>query len=279
MERFLKYLESQELSRLASEGDCVIDYAASEPLHIVIDPTHLNLKVVSSDGAARLIVVRTNAVEGGEVNISVENGAQLSMLEVLFEGAKGETKISQGESSELQATLLEMESSKICYRVDLDGRGADSKVDMLQMVTAKDHSSIDITISHNVSDCTSRSLSKCIASGESKGEFHGLVYVAQDAQRTLSEQNSRNVSLSDGAHIIAEPQLEIYADDVKCSHGATVGQMNDEAVYYMMQRGLSEDQARKLQLDGFVSEVTSRCAISGLCEALSEMVRERLGEL
>ncbi len=100
--------------------------------------------------------------------------------------------------------------------------------------------------------------------------------MAPDAQRTDARQQSRNVLLSDTARIVAEPQLEIYADDVKCSHGATVGRMEDDTILYMRQRGLSEAQARRLQIEGFVGDVVRRCGIEPLCEALAEAVAAKL---
>ena len=100
--------------------------------------------------------------------------------------------------------------------------------------------------------------------------------MAQDAQRTDAQQQSRNILLSDTARITTWPQLEIYADDVKCSHGATVGQMDAEAVYYMRQRGLSEAEARRLQIEGFVGDIVRRCGIEPLGEALLEAVAAKM---
>ncbi len=273
MERFLKYLESQDLHRV-SLRELLLSDSTTAIMNVAIDPEQLDVTVTSCDAASQLIVVRGAAQ--GDVKITLAEGARLNLLEVLFGGGESRMMIDQGENSVLRSTVVELEASKADYRVALSGRGADVDVDMLQMVADGDHSVMNIRIEHNTSDCTSRSLSKCVAGGKSTGEFHGMVYVAQDAQRTASEQNSRNVALSSEARIVAEPQLEIYADDVKCTHGATVGQMNKEAILYMRQRGLSEEQARKVQLDGFISDVTGRCAFETLREALSELVTERL---
>ena len=117
---------------------------------------------------------------------------------------------------------------------------------------------------------------KGIAGGNAVGEFRGLVYVAPDAQRTDARQQSRNILLSETARIDAKPQLEIYADDVKCSHGATVGQMDADAILYMRQRGLSLAQARRLQIEGFAGDVVRRCGIGELGEALMEAVARKM---
>ncbi len=276
MESFLKYLESHDLKRInVADGEVIsLDDASTNFLHVAIDTPKIDLNISTRDCAATLIVV--NSGGDAELNISVAEGARFNMLEVLYEGAKERVVVDQAKNSVINATVLELATSSLNYTVNLNGAGADAEVNMLQLPSKAEHANISLRIAHNSPDCTSRSTSKCAAAGIATGEFHGLVYVAEGAQRTSSQQNSRNVALSPDAKIIAEPQLEIYADDVKCTHGATVGQMNKEAIYYMQQRGLSEEQAQKLQLDGFVSEITNSCGVESLREALSEMVREHL---
>ena len=146
------------------------------------------------------------------------------------------------------------------------------------MASDSEHCTIDLTTNHLVSDCKSDSLVKGVASGRSTGEFRGLVYVAPDAQRTDAQQQSRNIEIGD-AHIVTMPQLEIYADDVRCSHGATVGQLDDDAVLYMRQRGLSEKDARRLQTEGFVNDVASRCDVEAVAEMLTEEIAAKLEKL
>jgi Fe-S cluster assembly protein SufD len=104
-----------------------------------------------------------------------------------------------------------------------------------------------------------------------------MVYVAQDAQRTDARQTSRNIEIGREAHIVTKPQLEIYADDVKCSHGATVGQLDSEAVLYMRQRGLSEAQAKRLQIEGFLKDVVM--SLGELGEVLAEELTAKLETL
>ena len=117
------------------------------------------------------------------------------------------------------------------------------------------------------------------AAGNAVGSFAGMVYIAQDAQRTDAQQQSRNLLLNDTARIFAQPQLEIYADDVKCSHGATVGQLDDEAIYYMRQRGLSEKQARRLQIEGFAYDVVQHCGCQHMCRHISELTAAKLEKM
>ena len=150
---------------------------------------------------------------------------------------------------------------------------------MVQGIIAggKEQVKVGVRVNHNVSDCNSFSLVKGVAGGEAVGEFEGMVYFATDAQRTDAVQTSRNIVIGDTARIQTKPQLEIYADDVKCSHGATVGQLDGEAVMYMRQRGLSEQQARRLQIEGFVNDIVLSAGDMG--EVLSEELTAKLERL
>ena len=165
------------------------------------------------------------------------------------------------------------------YRFDLNGREASNELDVLFLALEQDHCVVDLRTNHLVPDCTSRSLIKGVASGTGRGEFCGLVYVAPDAQHTDAQQQCRNILLSRTSRIDARPQLEIYADDVRCSHGATVGQMEDEAILYMRQRGLKEEQARRLQIEGFAADVVGRFRIEAVKEILTDAVVRHLDKI
>ena len=145
------------------------------------------------------------------------------------------------------------------------------------VATGFDHSVLSLMTRHLVADCKSASVIKGVASGKATGEFKGLVYVAQDAQRTDAQQTNRNVELG-GGRIVSEPQLEIYADDVKCSHGSTVGQLDEQAIYYMRQRGISQESAERLLLEGFVEDVVAKCEVEALREMLNQAVQAKLNE-
>lgn len=118
---------------------------------------------------------------------------------------------------------------------------------------------ISVRVNHLAPDCRSRQSIKGIAAGSATGSFTGMIYVAREAQRTDAALHNRNLQLSDTARVKTRPQLEIYADDVKCGHGATVGQLDEEAIYYMRQRGVGEREARRMQLQGFVDDIINRC--------------------
>ena len=114
---------------------------------------------------------------------------------------------------------------------------------------------VSVDMHHDVPHCNSRQLFKGIAGGSSKVDFYGKIIVAKDAQRTVAYQENHNILLSDAAKVDTKPQLEIYADDVKCSHGATIGRLNEEEQFYMRSRGISLEDAKVLQMISFIAPV------------------------
>ena len=114
---------------------------------------------------------------------------------------------------------------------------------------------IAVDMHHEVPHCNSRQLFKGIAGGKSRVDFYGKIIVAQDAQKTEAYQENHNILLSDDARVDTKPQLEIYADDVKCSHGATIGRLNEEEQFYMRSRGITLEDARVLQMISFLAPV------------------------
>jgi Fe-S cluster assembly protein SufD len=198
------------------------------------------------------------------------------MIELFAKDCAVECNIHQQAESDCRVVSVSVAGSKADYTIDLDGAQATNHMRAAYIAGGEEHTTVSLRVNHNVSDCQSDSLVKGVAGGKAVGEFHGLVYVAQDAQRTDARQNSRNIELGREAKIITKPQLEIYADDVKCSHGATVGQLDGEAVLYMRQRGLSEAQARRLQIEGFVKDIVYSSSEFGevLAEELNAILEQ-----
>lgn len=131
-------------------------------------------------------------------------------------------------------------------------------------------------VDHRKPNCQSNQIYKGILDGKSTGVFNGKIFVKPDAQKTNAYQSSKNILLSDDATINTKPQLEIYADDVKCSHGSTTGQLNEDALFYLRSRGLSEDSARNLLLFAFAGDVIEKIQIEPLKIYLEELVSKRL---
>ncbi len=162
----------------------------------------------------------------------------------------------------------------------LNGRGANADVMGLYLVDGHQFVDNHVYIDHAVSNCTSNTTFKGIADDFAKAVFNGHVLVRQDAQQTLAFQNNHNIQLTNTSRIDAHPFLEIYADDVKCSHGATVGQLDQEAMFYIMQRGICERNAKMLLMLAFVGEVVNKITLPSLREYSHDLVSRRLkGEL
>jgi hypothetical protein len=177
-------------------------------------------------------------------------------------------------------------SASITITVDLKGEGAEFHLHALYIASGvgeyAGRAAIDVRVNHLAPGCTSRQLVKGIAAGEATAVFNGMVHVAAGAQKTDATQRNQNLQLTDTAHIHATPALEIYADDVKCSHGATVGRLDEEAIYYMRQRGVGEAEARRMQMHGFAAEIVNHCPAEAAGreagrEAGCELGREAIG--
>ena len=124
--------------------------------------------------------------------------------------------------------------------------------------------------------CASHELYKSILDGSSRGVFNGKIFVRKDAQKTDAKQTNKTLLLSDDATIDTKPQLEIFADDVKCTHGATVGQLDDEQVFYLRSRGIGMQSARDILTFAFASDVIGRIHVEPLREQLDAMLHSRL---
>ena len=258
-------------------GEIVANTDAMQPL-VAVNPSTLTIKVAQGV-AAHLVMLHTEPTQAS-VEVELAEGASLSIGDFYLAGTFAEVKVRQHSSSECRMVVAQLGDANVMYDIALDGQLASSTLHGVFVGTDSEHSVFDLTTRHNVSDCRSESLVKGVVAGRATGEFRGMVYVAQDAQRTDARQTSRNVEIGNAAHIITKPQLEIYADDVKCSHGATVGQIDDDAILYMRQRGLSEQTARRMLLEGFVGDIVSRCSAgAGLCEALATEVESKLEKL
>lgn len=162
-----------------------------------------------------------------------------------------------GRGGELSILLLILPgvSADVSMKVALDGEGADFRLSGVGICTSSEKVRLSVEVDHNVPGCTSSQLFKSIVGGTACSDFHGRIVVAGDAQKTEAYQANHSLLLSEGARVETKPQLEIYADDVKCSHGATVGKLNEDEQFYMRSRGISLEEARFLQMVSFVSPV------------------------
>jgi Fe-S cluster assembly protein SufD len=161
----------------------------------------------------------------------------------------------------------------------LDGEGAECLINGLFVGAGRQHLDNFMLVEHARPNCGSRQFYNGILDEQSRGVFHGRIVVHKDAQRTDAKQTNRNLLLSDDARIDTKPQLEIYADDVKCTHGATIGQIEEEALFYLRSRGLSETDARNLLLYAFAAECLDRMREAPAREFVETLIRDRLNGL
>jgi len=161
----------------------------------------------------------------------------------------------------------------------LDGEGAECLINGLFVGAGRQHLDNFMLVEHAKPNCESRQFYNGILDEQSRGVFHGRIVVHKDAQHTDAKQTNRNLLLSDDARIDTKPQLEIYADDVKCTHGATIGQIEEEALFYLRSRGLSETDARNLLLYAFAAECLDRMREVPAREFVETLIRDRLNEL
>jgi Fe-S cluster assembly protein SufD len=166
------------------------------------------------------------------------------------------------------------------FHVNLNEPHAEVRLNGLYLVDKKQVVDNHVFVNHAAPDCNSSQLYKGILDDEAFAHFNGHILVAEDSQRTTALQTNKNITLTDEARITTKPFLEIYADDVQCSHGATVGQLDEEAMFYLRSRGICERNARMLLMYAFANEVISYVNIINLKKQLNELIQRRLrGEL
>lgn len=182
--------------------------------------------------------------------------------------------VSLAPASRYQSVSIALGARISHYNLDvrLAGEGAECTVDGLTLIAERQLADTHTRIDHVKPQGTSRQLHKCIVDGAAHAVFSGKIMVRPGAQHTDSTQSSRNLLLSGKAHIDTKPQLEIFADDVKCAHGATVGQLDSEEVFYLKSRGLSDAAARNLLTYAFGAEVIERIPIASLKHRLEQTV-------
>ena len=161
-------------------------------------------------------------------------------------------------------------------RAVLDGEGAEALLHGLYVINGWQHVDNHTIIDHAKPHCSSREVYKGVLDGHAGGVFNGKIIVRQDAQKTDSKQSNKNLLLSEGAVINTKPQLEIYADDVKCTHGATIGQIDSEAVFYLRSRGIGLEEARSLLIQAFANDILDRVKFEPLRDHLRRALHARL---
>lgn len=163
--------------------------------------------------------------------------------------------LEEGARVDIIIVLLPGMSSELNLDIFLEGKGAEANIYGAYLCGENEDVKIRLNMHHKVAHCNSKQLFKGVVGGKAKVDFFGKIIVEKDAQQTAAYQENHSILLSDDAKVDTKPQLEIYADDVKCTHGATIGKLNEDEQFYMRSRGISLKEARILQIISFVSPV------------------------
>jgi Fe-S cluster assembly protein SufD len=211
---------------------------------------------------ARLTIHKLQHEVHGPANISFE-GVRVA--------AKGHFSIS---TTTLDGALVRNE-----VKVSLAGPEAHAELNGVYVLNGTTHCDNHTYIGHDVPDCTSDELYKGIVAEKGTGVFNGKVYVKQDAQRTRAYQSNANILQGDDAKVYTKPELEIYADDVKCSHGCTIGRLDEKGLFYLRSRGVSEAEARKMLSHAFMTDVLERITNEDWRKHLASLIDAKLASL
>ncbi len=190
--------------------------------------------------------------------------------------------IEQQTGSNALANVITLHNGITRNNIEIALNGEHCEAELCGMVIGDKNQTVDnyTSIMHNKPNCHSNELFKYVLDDLSKGAFTGRLYVEKDAQKTAAFQTNRNLLLNKTAKMRTKPQLEIFADDVKCSHGATIGQLDEKAMFYMRSRGIPMEEARLLLMFAFTADVVDRIRIPALADRMKMLVEKRLrGEL
>jgi Fe-S cluster assembly protein SufD len=193
-----------------------------------------------------------------------------------FHVAATAAELSGGGAYDLTTITLGARLSRHGIHVSMAHEGAECWVDGLYLVGASQHADTHSAIDHAAPRCTSHQLYKGILDHDARAVFNGKVFVRPGAQQTDAKQTNKNLLLSPDARVDTKPQLEIFADDVKCAHGATVGQLDEEELFYLKSRGLHDELARNLLTYGFAEELVNKIKIASIKRQLDEAILNRL---
>jgi Fe-S cluster assembly protein SufD len=262
---------------------CKIPAGQAQPM------VHPRLLIVLERGAHAKIVETYDAAPSGAsltnavTEIVLGDGAQLDMCREQRQDPRAyhvaTTQSSQGRDSRLVFTTVSLGAGLVRHDINgvLDGTGAYLILNGLSVLGGRQHVDHHTTIDHAQPHCESHEYFNGVFDGESRGVFNGRIIVRPGAQRTDSKQTNNNLLLSETARADSQPQLEIYADDVKCTHGSTVGPLDQTALFYLRSRGLGAAEARGLLTYGFGAEILDRITIPGARTRLDGLIRQRLG--
>ncbi len=257
--------------------DAAAARAMAHPRNIVVVERNATATVIETYASATDSMYFTNAV----TEVTLGEGSTLRHYKMQREAASayhvGSIEVRQSRDSHYVSFSLATggELSRTNVYTTLDGEGSGATLNGLYMLDGEQHCDHQTQIIHAQPNTFSRELYKGILDGRSHGVFNGKVYVRPIAQKTDGKQTNNTLLLSDTAHVDTKPQLEIFADDVKCTHGATVGQIDKAALFYLKSRGIANRLARRLLTYAFAADVLETIEVDAVREGLERATLER----
>lgn len=295
-----------DLNTAFTENGAVVDVAAGAlvetPIHLLFvscmgdSPimAHPRVVIVANDNSQVGVIEQYVALGEQDVyfnnvvtDLRAADGVVADHCKVIREADRanhiGTLQLSLGRSSTVSSQTICLGGGLVRNDINplIEGEGADCNMDGLYMLGGKQHADNHLRVEHRQPHTSSRELFRGILDDHGRGVFSGRIIVRPGAQKTDAKQTNMNLLLSPHAKVDTKPQLEIFADDVKCTHGATIGQIDPDAVFYLRTRGLSEDAARSLLIYAFAREGLARVSDERLRAKLDNIVLSRLshGEL
>jgi Fe-S cluster assembly protein SufD len=188
-------------------------------------------------------------------------------------------QVQQAKDSNFTINTITLNGGLVRNNLNIFVNGQNCETHLNGAYILKDNQHVDnhTVVDHKVAHCESNELYKGVIDGKATAVFNGKVYVRKDAQKINAFQSNGNVLLSDDASVNSKPELEIYADDVKCSHGSTTGQLDEDAVFYLRARGIGEKAARQLMVGAFVGEVFEKIGSEAVRRRIDTILTERFG--
>ncbi|MDR4516005.1 MAG: Fe-S cluster assembly protein SufD [Nitrosomonas sp.] len=248
------------------------------PRVLVVGKENSEITIIEDYVALQDSAANDSYITNSVVELNLAANAQVQHIRIQRENPNAfhlaNSAVSLDHASRYQATSITLgaQISRYDLNISFISEAAECAVHGLTMVANTQLADTHTCIDHLKPNCTSRQQHKCIADDSSRAVFNGKIIVSPNAQRTNSSQSSRNLLLSGKAQIDTKPQLEIFADDVKCAHGATVGQLDNEEIFYLKSRGLPELVARNLLTYAFGAEILDHIPVKSLKHKLEQIV-------
>jgi len=276
-----------EYATLRIKKDTVVDQPIEFNFAAVDGTAQFPHLIIIAEAGSKATIVETYAstaksFTNAAIQIVVEDNANLTHYRVQKESADafhyGVTEVSVGRGGVYNSTNINLGSALSRHDIELKFRaeGGEAWVDGLYMLNGSQHSDTHSIIDHTVPNCTSHQNYKGVLNDSARAVFNGKVFVRENAHGTDAQQSNKNLLLSNDARVDTKPQLEIFNDDVKCAHGATVGQLEEEELFYLLTRGLPENLARNLLTYGFAEEIINKIGIDSIKSDLDAAVLNRL---